>query len=335
MRITAAVVREPGAPLLLQPVDLDDPQADEVLVRVAAVGICHTDLAVQHGHIPVGLPVVLGHEGAGVVEAVGADVVDLRPGDHVILSQALCGHCSQCRHGEPAYCENAARLSLGGRREDGSTPLSDDQGPISGNFVGQSSFATHAVAKARNAFRVDPDLPLELLAPIGCGVMTGAGAIFNDARSQPGGSVAVFGCGTVGLAAVMAARVAGCDRIVAIDVNGARLALATKLGATHTVVSDGDVVEAVRAVSAGGVDAAIEASGVPHVASDVLASTHTRGHTVIVGAAPFGARFDADWWTLAAGRRVQGSVIGSSDPAVDLPRLIDLWRRGTSPSSTW
>ena len=249
----------------------------------------------------------------------------------MLLSQALCGHCAQCREGEPAYCVNAARLSLGGRREDGSTPLSDDHGPISGNFVGQSSFATHAVAKARNAFRVDADIPLELLAPIGCGVMTGAGAIFNDARSQPGSTVAVFGCGTVGLAAVMAAKVAGAERIVAVDVRTARLGLATKLGATHTVLSDDDVVEAVHAISGGGVDAAVEASGVPRVATDAVASTHTRGLTVIVGAAPFGSRFDADWWTLAAGRRVQGSVIGSSDPAVDLPRLIELWRAGDLP----
>jgi aryl-alcohol dehydrogenase len=334
MEITAAVVREAGAPFVLETLTLDDPQPDEVVVRVAAVGICHTDLAVQHGHIPVALPAVLGHEGAGTVMAVGTAVTSVRPGAHVIMSQALCGHCRRCTSGEAAYCEHAAALSLGGRREDGSTPIHGPTGDVSGNFVGQSSFATHAVAKARNVYEIAPDLPLSVLAPIGCGVMTGAGAIFNDARPQPGASVVVMGCGTVGLAAIMAARVAGAAHIVGVDVTRSRLELATTLGATATYVAGDDVVTQVHELTGGGADIAIEATGVPEAAVIAVRSTHATGHSVIVGAAPFGSTLELDWRTLAAGRRVQGSVIGSSDPSRDLPRLVDLWQCGDLPLET-
>ena len=331
MDVIAAVVREHAAPFTIEDVRLDDPQSDEILVRVVAVGICHTDLAVQRGHIPVPLPAVLGHEGAGIVEAVGTGVVDLSPGDHVILSQVLCGSCARCTGGEPAYCEHAARLSLGGRREDGTTPISDGDGPISSNFVGQSSFATSAIVKARNAFRIDDDLPLATLAPIGCGVMTGAGAVVNDGGIAPGDAVAVFGCGTVGLAAIMAAKVLQAERIIAVDVNPARLELAAKLGATDTLAVGDAAVADVHRLTGGGVDLAVEAAGSPAAATAAIGSTHTRGRTVIVGAAPFGSTLDVDWWTLAAGRTVQGSVIGSSNPPVDIARLVQWWRDGELP----
>ncbi len=330
--VTAAVVRAPGDAFTLEQVSLDEPQPDEVLVRVVATGICHTDLAVQHGHIPVPLPAVLGHEGAGIVEAVGAAVTTVQPGAHVIMSQALCGRCRRCLGGEPAYCENAAALSLGGRRADGTTPLHDDTGAaISGNFVGQSSFATHAIAKARNVYEIAPDLPLGLLAPIGCGVMTGTGAIFNDARPEPGASVVVMGCGTVGLAAIMAAKVRGAAQIIGVDLEPARLELAELIGATGTVPAGDAVVARVHELTDGGADVAIEAAGVPSAAVAAVGSTHSTGRTVIVGAAPFGSTIELDWWTLGAGRHVQGSVIGSSDPARDLPRLVDLWRGGDLP----
>ena len=331
MEVTAAVARTPGAPLEMAQLRMDAIQPDEVLVRVVAVGICHTDLAVQHGHIPVPLPAVLGHEGAGIVEAIGADVTGLRPGDHVIMSQALCGNCRQCQLGEPAYCEHAARLSLGGCREDGSSTLTDSSAPLSGNFVGQSSFATHAITKARNSYRVAADLPLDVLAPVGCGVMTGVGAVLNDARLQAGQSIAVFGCGTVGLASIMAAKAAGASQIVAVDLNESRLELAVKLGATHAVASGESVAASVRDVTLGGADVAIEAAGVPSVASAAVAATRSRGRTVIVGAAPYGSRLDLDWWQVAAGRTVQGSVVGSADPAKDIPRLVDMWRAGHLP----
>jgi aryl-alcohol dehydrogenase len=331
VQLTAAVVRGAGQPFTIEPLTADDLQPDEIAVRIAAVGICHTDLAVQHGHIPVPLPAVLGHEGAGTVESVGAGVASVHPGDRVILSQALCGHCAQCLGGEPAYCEHAARLSLGGRREDGTPTLWAADTPVSGNFVGQSSFATHAIVKERNAYPVAGDVPFEVLAPLGCGVMTGAGAVFNDARLEAGSSVAVFGCGTVGLAAVMAAKVAGAAIIIAVDLHAARLEIARRLGATYVVAGGSDVTAQVQDRAGDGVDVAIEAAGVPALAAAAVASTHRRGRTVIVGAAPFGSALELDWWTLAAGRRVQGSVIGSSDPGRDLARLVELWRAGKLP----
>ncbi len=255
----------------------------------------------------------------------------VRPGAHVVMSQALCGHCARCTGGQPAYCEHAAALSLGGRREDGTTPLHDADGPISGNFVGQSSFASHAIVKARNVYELDADLPLDVLAPIGCGVMTGAGAIFNDARPAPGATVVVVGCGTVGLAAIMAAKVVGAEQVIGVDVQPARASARDRCRSDRGDRSRRRHRSRVQELTGGGADVAIEASGVPAAAVTAVSSTHATGHTVVVGAAPFGSVLELDWWTLGAGRHVQGSVIGSSDPGVDLPRLVELWRAGALP----
>ena len=223
MRSLAAVLHEPGAGFAVQEVELDEPQADEVVVRMAGAGICHTDLVVvvvvADGALALPLPVVLGHEGAGVVERTGPGVTALVPGDHVVLSFDRCGACATCRKGRPAYCERFSALNSSGTRGDGSVTMRRDGTPGHGSFLGQSSFATHALASTRNAVRVTGghDLPLERRGPLGCSLQTGAGAVLEVLRPGPGASIAVFGLGSVGLAGVMAAAATGCDPVLAIE----------------------------------------------------------------------------------------------------------------------
>lgn len=333
MRIKAAVAATAGAPLEIRTLELDGPQADEVLVEVVAAGVCHTDLSVQHSLIPVPLPAVLGHEGAGIVLESGSAVRGLEPGTKVLLSQAFCGHCGSCRAGVPAYCENASTLALGGRREDGSATIRDEKGsPVSGNFVGQSSFATHSLVKARNVVPLSGDAPLEVLAPLGCGVLTGSGAVFHEGGLRPGAQVAVLGCGAVGLSAVMAARIAGARTVIGVDRVPQRLSLAAEVGATHTVdASAVDVAEGIRAITRTGADLVVEAAGVPDLVAAGVGSCTKTGRVVVVGAAPHGSRISLDWWALGAGRTLKGSVIGGSNPPIDLPELVRYWRAGQLP----
>jgi aryl-alcohol dehydrogenase len=334
VEITAAVVRKPGEPFELTTLQLDAPQPDELLVRVTAVGVCHTDLSVQHGHIPVELPAVLGHEGTGVVEQAGTAVREFQNGDRVVMSQAFCGSCQACRTGAAAYCANASRLSLGGRREDWSVTLTDSAGaPVAGNFVGQSSFASHCLVKARNAIPVPAEAPPALMAPLGCGMLTGTGAVLDDVRWPPGGIVAVYGCGPVGLSALLAAKIAGATEIIGVDRVPERLALAAELAATHVIDADqSDPAAEIARITAGrGVDLAVEAAGVPALVPVALASCATTGQVVIVGAAPIGSTMTLDWWTLMAGRTVKGCVAGGSNPIVAIPRLVRYWGMGLLP----
>ena len=249
MKIQAAVSRDKlGAPRI-EELELDEPRANEARVRIVATGICHTDLSCHHGlGVPVPQPIVLGHEGAGVVECVGSGVRGLSAGDHVVLSGASCGVCPSCRAARPTYCRDAMKLSFGGMRADGSSPLSQGGARIAGAFFGQSSFATYVNVPESTAVKVPADVPLELLGPLGCGFITGAGAMLEAFRIVPGQSVVIFGVGSVGLAAVMAARLAGASTVVAVDVSRERLQLATALGATDAVASDADTAAALRAI---------------------------------------------------------------------------------------
>src|SRR5690606_15975616 len=229
MQVTAAVSRGTGEAPALELLELEEPRADEMRIRLVATGICHTDLHEHPGrHAPQ--PIVLGHEGAGVVEAVGAGVRGFTAGDHVILSGNSCGRCPSCLAGRPTYCDLAMPLCFGGRRLDGSTAL--EHGAVHSHFFGQSSFASHAVVPERTAVKMARDLPLEKLGPLGCGVITGAGAVIEAFKLGFGDSLAVFGAGGVGLSAVMAARLVGASRIVAVDLVPERLELAREFGAT-------------------------------------------------------------------------------------------------------
>ena len=334
MRVRAAVTECTGAPFAIQELELDEPRADEIVVRIAAAGICHTDLIIRDQWYPVPLPAVLGHEGAGVVEAVGAAVTKVAPGDHVALSYGSCGSCPTCASGRPWVCHDFWGRNFGATRPDGSTALREGGREVHSHFFGQSSFATHAIATERNAVRLAPDVPLEIVAPFGCGIQTGAGAVLNALHPHAGASIAVFGVGTVGLSAVMAARVAGATTIIGIDPRAARLELARELGATH-VIDPGvaDPVETIKEMTGGvGADFAIDAAGLPQVVQQAVYSTGPGGVCCLVGAPPFGTELSLDFnQVLAVGRTVRGIVEGESVPDTFLPTLIELWRQGRFP----
>ncbi|GAA4712495.1 NAD(P)-dependent alcohol dehydrogenase [Phytohabitans rumicis] len=328
---TAAVAPSQGAPFTLTEVTLDDPRPDEVVVRMVAAGLCHTDLSVRDGLLPARFPVVLGHEGAGVVEEVGSQVTAVAPGDRVLLSFTSCGRCRNCVDGHPAYCDTwLPRNLLGGARMDGSATIRSGGEDVSGHFFGQSSFATYALADERSLVKVPDDAPLDLLAPLGCGIQTGAGTVLNVLRPEPGSTLAVFGAGTVGLAAVMAAALRGLSRIVAVDVVPARLSLALELGATDAVdARGGDVAAALRELTGGaGVDFAVEASGNLAALSAAVDALALRGTCAVVGAPPFGSTIPLDVNAMLGGKRIVGVTEGDANPPVFVPVLADLVTRG-------
>lgn len=333
MRITAAVAREKGAAFSLETLDLEEPRAGEVLVRVVATGVCHTDMVVRDGHLPTPLPVVLGHEGAGVVEKVGANVTKVAPGDHVVMSFNSCGHCPSCEEHEPAYCHEFFPRNFFGTRADGTSALSSQGAAIHGNFFGQSSFATHAICHVQNVVKVPKDADLALLGPLACGIQTGAGAVINALRLRPGKSFAVFGSGSVGLSALMAAKAEGAAQLVAIDTNDDRLEFARNVGATHTLnpLRD-DVVAALLGVTGYGIDYVIDTTGIPAVMKNAVASLAPRGTCGILGASPMGTELTLDEvHFMSGGRRLVGIVEGSANPDEFIPHLIEMHRQGKFP----
>jgi aryl-alcohol dehydrogenase len=330
----AAVVRRKGGPFQIETLTVGEPRADEVLVRIVATGMCHTDILICDQVYPVPLPIVLGHEGAGVVERVGSAVHKVVPGDHVVLSFMSCGHCARCAMGQPAYCEKGHPLCFGGTREDGSTALRDGRSePVHDHFFGQSSFGSYALANERTVVKVPKDLPLERLGPLGCGVQTGAGAVINALKIGAGASFAVFGSGSVGLSAIMAANIVGATTIVAVDVIPSRLGLAKELGATHTVdATSADPAGAIRSITEGGVDFTLETTGRPDVVRQAIDALGTRGACGIVGAAPIGTTASFDMGGLMSpGKSIRGIIQGDSVPEVFIPQLIELHRQGRFP----
>lgn len=330
----AAVVEKPGAPFTVEEVTLDEPRAGEVLVRMTATGLCHTDLGAQAGGLPFPLPGVLGHEGAGVVERVGPHVTDVAPGDKVVLSFASCGHCPACRDGHPAYCATwQVRNLMAGARDDGSPTLSRDGASLGGHFFGQSSFAEYALTNERNVVRVDEEADLTVLAPLGCGVLTGFGTVWNVLRPEPGTTLAVFGAGAVGLSAVMAAAQLPLVTVVAIDLVPERLDTARELGATHAIDAGREDVAARLAELTGGrgLDAAVDTTASPKVLRTAVDALATRGQCAVVGAARPGTEVPLDMPGLLIGKQVLGVTIGDSDPAQLIPRLVELHRHGGLP----
>jgi aryl-alcohol dehydrogenase len=332
--IRAVVAREPGKPLQFETATLEAPRDNEVLVRMVATGVCHTDMVVRDQQFKTPLPMILGHEGAGVVEQIGRNVTTVAPGDHVVMTYMYCGLCSPCATGHPAHCANMGPLNFGGGRLDGSSSAcTQDGGELHDHFFGQSSFATQAIASELNVVKVDKDVQLELLGPLGCGIQTGAGAVLNAMKVHAGSSFAAFGTGAVGLAAIMAARVAGATKIIAVDVNPARLKLALELGATHTINSrETDPVAEVRKLTGGGADFTLECSGRAAVLRQAIDSVGLLGTCGIVGATPEGteASFNVND-VMIPGRRIMGIVQGDVVSRTFIPELIELYRQGRFP----
>ncbi|MBT0567798.1 NAD(P)-dependent alcohol dehydrogenase [Williamsia sp. CHRR-6] len=335
MKVTGAVVAGSGAPFELMDLDLADPGPAEVRVRMVACGVCHTDQVIRDQLVPMPLPAVLGHEGAGMVEAVGPGVTNVAPGDRVVLSFNSCGTCSACSSGAPGYCAEFGAYNFGGGRPDGSTSLTCGGERVSSHFFGQSSFATHATVSMRSVVRVDDeDVPLEILGPLGCGIQTGAGAVLNSLAPEAGSSIAIFGAGAVGDAALLASRVAGCTTIIAVDRMAKRLEFARELGATHTVdVADGDPVAAIMDITAGaGVNYALETTGVPPVLRQAVDSLAIRGVAGLLGQAPIGSEVALETGSsLLRGWSLKAIIEGDSVPQVFIPRLIRLYRAGLFP----
>ncbi|PAU74798.1 NAD(P)-dependent alcohol dehydrogenase [Halomonas salipaludis] len=334
MNIHAAVTRSPRAPFSLETLQLEPPRAGEILVRVVATGICHTDIAMRDQLLPTPQPVVLGHEGSGIVEQVGPGVAKVKPGDHVVMTFNSCGHCPSCFDGEASYCHEFFPRNFLGTRADGSSGLSKDSEPVHGNIFGQSSFASHALCHERNIVKVPQTAPLELLGPLACGVQTGAGAVLNALGVVPGSSIAVFGVGSVGLSAIMASVVAGATTIIAVDRHATRLAMAEELGATHVCLSDNPEMEQriVQVTNDLGVDYALDTTGIAAVIQQAVAVLAPRGSCGILGASAPGSLMELDLaHMMSAGRSLRGIVEGDAHSDTFIPTLIRLYQQGRFP----
>ncbi len=332
--VTAAIVREKGTFELGDAV-LDAPRDDEVLVRMVAAGLCHTDLVVRDQLYPVPLPVVLGHEGAGMVEAVGAAVTKVAPGDHVALSFLNCANCRPCFDGSPASCARFNDMNFSGQRPDGShaLTLAEGNGTLHDRFFAQSSFATYAIAHERNTVKVRDDAPLELLGPLGCGIQTGAGTVLRALDLGLGDTFAVMGAGAVGLSAVMAAHAAGATTVIAVDVVPSRLEMAAELGATHVIDGRGvDAVEEIRRITGTGVDVALDTTGLPALIGQAVAALRQRGTAAILGASAPDAVIELPANAfMQSCKTLMGVVEGNSVPDVFVPQLLDLHMQGRFP----
>ena len=329
MKIQAALTHAKGKPFALEEVHLSTPKSNEVLVKVVATGVCHTDAVGRDlGVSPY--PIVLGHEGAGVVEQVGENATRLAPGDHVVMSFAHCGQCDNCLTGRPTVCARFNELNFGGRMEDGTHRLQQGSTEVA-TFFGQSSFGTHVVAHERNVVKVDKDVDLSLLGPLGCGIQTGAGTVLNRLKPAFGTSIAIYGCGAVGLSAIMAAKIANCQHIFAVDVHDSRLQLAKELGATHAFNGKQvDVVKQIKEASGGGTDYAVESTGVPPVVRQCLNALRPMGQAAIVGVTPE-MNIDVHNDLMAEGKSMIGVIEGDSVPRVFIPKLIAFYKAGKFP----
>jgi aryl-alcohol dehydrogenase len=322
-RIQAAVLRKKGGPLKIESLEMEGPRDDEVLVGLVSSGICRTDIDLCDDWDKADNALVLGHEGAGVVERVGKRVKSVRRGDPVVLSYQSCGRCRQCRSGNPAHCQHFYEANFGFQRLDGSNAL--QRSGVRGHFFGQSSFATHSLATERNLIKVSKDLPLQILSPLGCGLQTGAGTVMNSLKVSDGASLAVFGTGAVGLAAVMAARLVGADPIIGVDLKPKRLQLALELGATHTIDNRRqDIAARIAGITGSGVDYVVETTGNPkmhHLAIEVL---NPHGLVALLNG-------ERGTDSLPEGRRTLGIIQGDAVPQNFIPKLIELYQAGKFP----
>ncbi|GGB04892.1 NAD(P)-dependent alcohol dehydrogenase [Allosediminivita pacifica] len=333
MKITAAVAREINAPLSIEEVELDDPRDDEILVKLVATGVCHTDMAVIEGLMGTEFPVVLGHEGAGIVERVGSAVSKVQPGDRVVMTMDSCGQCPACANHDNVYCHNTYPMNFMAQRMDGTRGISKEGERIGSMFFGQSSYATHAVCHEANIVKVPDDVELEKLGPLGCGIQTGAGTVMNALAVEPGRSIVIFGAGGVGLSGVMGAVVQGATTIIVVDMVDSRLELAKELGATHTFnAKTDDVSDEIMKLTGYGVNYAFDTTGNAKVIRQAVELLAPKGTCAIVGASSPEAEIALnETHFMSGGRRLMGVVEGESNPDVFIPTLIALWQQGRFP----
>ena len=332
MKIRAAVVREKGGPFRIEELELDEPREDEVLVRIAGAGLCHTDLAARDQLVPSPFPIVLGHEGSGIVEKIGKRVQKVRPGDHVVLSYVACGACGPCRKGMEHICLNSFEYNFMGARPDGSRTMRKGKEVVNGSFFGQSSFATHALANERNTVKVADDVLIERLGPLGCGIQTGAGGVINALSPKPGSSLAVFGTGGVGMSAILAGVLCGCARIIAVDVKETRLKAALELGATHVInPRRSDPIEAIRRITGDGTDYALDTTGIPEVINQAVEALAVGGSCGLIGISAPDARLNVAIGSLMPGRSIFGIIEGNAVPDVFIPQMVELHKQGRFP----
>jgi aryl-alcohol dehydrogenase len=334
MEFKAAIFRENTTDMSVETVSLKDLRPDEVLVRLVATGVCHSDVAVRDGAFPIPRPIILGHEGSGKVERVGSAVRSVGPGDSVVLTYLACGVCPTCKAAEPAYCREFGASNTSGLRGDGSSALEQDGKVIGGHFFGQSSFAEYSVANERNVVKVGPDAPLELLGPLGCGVQTGAGAVMNGLRPRPGSSLVVFGAGGVGLSAAMAAVVEECRQVIVVEPNAGRRQIAQAVGATHVIdpARSANLVAEIVDITGGGVNYAVDTSGRAEVAQHAYSALAVRGELALI--AFYGITTTAAFGLLeftSKGLKVRGVTEGDAVPSEFIPRLVALHMAGRFP----
>lgn len=331
MKIKAAVVEEKGQDFKIVEMELDEPKYGEVLVKVEACGVCHTDEVAKQQLIEVPLPAVFGHEGAGVIEKVGPGVTGFKPGDRVGFSFGYCGTCAACRTGHPYGCRENRRLNFGGVQFDGTKRLHYKGQEVS-SFFGQGAFATYAVVHQNNLIHTADDMPLKLVAPMGCGIQTGAGAIFNYIKPEADSSIVITGCGPVGLCAVMAAKIAGCTTIIACDVVDSRLELALEMGATHTFNSkNGSIIDECKKLTGGlGVDYAVDCTGIGACVRSSLNCTRPMGVCAIVGATQE-LTINVENELMGTAKTLGGVVEGCCIPQLFIPKLINYYKRGQFP----
>lgn len=333
MHVTAAVAKGDSGPFDFTELELEEPREGEILVRIAAVGVCHTDLMFKNMPQFLRYPAVLGHEGAGIVERVGSGVTKVVPGDRVTIAFSSCGTCNQCRTNRPYLCKHTFELNWTGCRVDGSRALHSHDGDVSSHFFGQSSFATFAVTRESNLVKVPQDVPLALVGPLGCGVQTGAGAIMRSLACPSGSSLSVFGCGAVGMSAIMGAAIQGCSPIIAVEPVEAKRTLALELGATHALdPRAGDVAAMIRAIVEDGTDFAFDSTGRSDMLDAAVASLAPGGVLGVVG---HGAEPQPLPGSLAG--LIQGAITirgireGDSDPDQFIPELLEFYRAGRFP----
>lgn len=330
MKIRAAVTHTPEEPYALEDLEIKLPQNDEILVKVTACGLCHTD---EFGRtIGLPMPLVLGHEGAGIVEKVGPDVKEFEVGDHVAFSYASCGVCENCISGLPQYCLNFNNINFGGVSSDGKTKLFQNGKPVS-MFFGQSALATYSVLSERCAVKIDKDVDLAMVAPMGCGVQTGAGAVFNSLNPDMRDTIAVFGCGSVGMSAIMAAKVVGCEKIIAVGGNPKSLELAKELGATHTVNRKEveSISETIKDITNGGASFAIDTSGNGNMILNAVQCTRYHGTVIPISPSGVVENFNFGLDVLMQMRTIKGINQGESIPKLFIPKLVRLYKEGRFP----